>query len=235
MFAAGDVLTPADTNVSTNTTVALATQPANQPSTNYYSWGYPNGLSNEEIIAYGTVNTWLSRESGKKESQTSSGNLTGEDQDFGVYYNNYAISGGTMLFDSPVNTTYPNDICPKGWMIPYQYASSGKSFVGLIVSTYHVITAAENSANEISQERYNARAPMLHNFPLSLPLSGYVSQQNGMTGFQGVRAVWRNNLSAGIIGQGFVVFRVLSDAPFDISTSRGNSYNVGTPVRCVNK
>ena len=233
-FAAGDVLTPADTNVSKNTTVTLATQPANQPSDNYYGWG---GVD----VTWDSKNDrWLSRDSGAYESNLRDGNLTGENQYIGTFYNFYTATAGTVTAETQINSNTSSDICPKGWYLPGHSAYNvdrRPSYRILIVSTYGILSGTEIDSATISQAAYDVAAPRLHAFPFSIPNTGYI---NGNTGqhFGPRGAYFHTQRLGGALTQG-LMFRMCPDCATgslpDISSGRGEPARAGLALRCLAK
>ena len=234
-FAAGDVLTPADTNVSKNTTVTLATQPANQPSDNYYGWGGVN-------VTWDSKNDrWLSRDSGAYESNLQDGNLTGENQYIGTFYNFYTATAGTVTAETKINSNTSSDICPKGWYLPGHSTYNvdrRPGYFTIIVDTYKIVSSSDMQKSYISQDIYDSAEPKLRAFPFSIPNTGYI---NGSTGQhlapRGARL--HTQRLGGALTQG-LMFRMCPDCGAssslpDISSGRGESARMGLALRCLAK
>ena len=235
VFEAGDVLTPADTNVSTNTTVTLATQPASQPSTNYYNWG--TGTDDQYASSTPEVaNRWLSRDSGKYESDTNRGNLTGENQYLGTFYNWYAATAGAGTSD--LTSTYVRySICPANWILPHGNGSTGytkKSYLHLFISTYGLITQSESDAQTIAENRWVEIANKMNAFPFSLPLWSFISYSSGTTyDYARGAGYW---LTSQVGGQpNNLALKIYGGSTLDISVSRGFTKSAGGNIRCVAK
>ena len=181
MFAAGDVLTPADTNVSTNTTVTLATQPANQPSTDYYNWGAGTDAPTRE-----QSDKWLSRTSGQmRESDTDAGNLTGENQLLGTYYNWYTATAGSGTYDITEDwQSVPDSICPNGWSLPID-SSQSRGWGYLFSNVYRFKIGANTDAGA---ETF----PKIVKFPFTIAASGRIDPNSGSTLLTGSAAFWNN-------------------------------------------
>ena len=191
VFEAGDVLTPADTNVSTNTTVTLATQPANQPATGtrsdgttwqYYDWGFSDS-GDYSLLTEQVNDRWLSRINPyNRESETSAGDQTGEDQLFGVWYNWYTATAGTGKLSTAINVYANSDICPSRWIMP------GTNDINtLIKTTYGYL---QNAGTQETKEAFTALRQQLNNFPLSFSSPGYIHAFDGNSAMMGNAAVY---------------------------------------------
>ena len=180
-FKAGDVLTPADTDVSTNTTVTLATQPANQPSTNYYNWGAGTNTPTRE-----QSDKWLSRTTGQmRESDTDAGNLTGENQLLGTYYNWYTATAGSGTYDTVTDwESVPYSICPNGWNLPIN-AGQSRGW-GYLFSTVYRFKIGANA--DAGAETF----PKIVKFPFTIAASGRIDSNSGSILLRGGTGFWNN-------------------------------------------
>jgi len=166
------------------------------------------------------IDRWLSRQTSNKTESQLGGDLTGEDQVIGVYYNWYTAVAGSRGYDDGAGEA-SMDICPKGWQLP-RYTGSG-SWMYLIKDTYNLISSQGSQGNKHVNN-------ILHKFPFTLTYGGYVYQSSGSTVSQGSGGdLWSigANSSAGarhlFFGGNYVY-------------PEGDSYKSnGFPVRCVSK
>ena len=227
----------ANTYTSSNPLVIEATQPYNQPETGTRQDGtaYTNfDWKENDAGTSNPINLWRSRNSNRYETDTSEGNVTGENQYLGVYYNWIVATAGTGTFETPLNTTVSSSICPKNWMLPK--SANDKSFRYLLVNNYHILTSTENSARYISQERYEEISQKLYAFPFSMPTTGYISASTGGLAYRLTGVTYASSSSSGST-YGMIYLRmgltIGDDSQPDVSTSRGGDQRQGFTIRCV--
>ncbi len=237
-FTAGEVLTPATTDVTANTTVTLATQPSTQPSTNKFDWGAgssttpPNASQTDRWLSRGTSGTT----GNKTESQTEAGDLTGENQKFGIYYNWYTATAGSGNYSiSEAGVEVTNSICPSGWVLPrgpeMTVPSPAKTWLNLIRDTYHVIST-QGWQTQLSDGNLNA-VNDLFAFPFNLAASGYIYFANGESGAQGRgSSMW----SASSVNQDKASYSTFSPDRVTVVPAGNDAYRLnGNMIRCVSK
>ena len=189
-FTAGEILKPATTDVKTNTTVDLATQPYNQSSDNYYGWG----VASDSDLNASTVDRWLSRstkvgstwatETNPSRSDAPKVDHTGEDQRLGVYYNWYTATASTGNWGITADLAEAtSSICPSGWQLP-KHNSDAKSWLNLIKNTYSLVVTEGNGNSEAVNRLYS--------FPFNLPLSGFISYASGAVSQGGQGVFWES-------------------------------------------
>ena len=183
-FIENRTLTPDDTNITSSITPASINGP-DSTSTGGTSNGKTQTTEDtaqwkEGSTAGAYSDRWLSRSTNDVRETGAGGNITGENQKIGVYYNWYAATAGSVS-KSQGATTASQDICPKGWWLP-RYTGNG-SWMYLIKDTYSLIT----SSGDQGSTRVN---DILHQFPFSLPYSGFVYRESGATVLQGTNGRW---------------------------------------------
>lgn len=178
-FTAGEVLTPATTDVTEDTTVNLATQPSTQTETgtrtdgttwDLYDWG-------QSPTTESSTNRWLSRGSlgttGDLLEADLYINYTGENQKIGIYYNWYTATASTGNWNI-TKTNAPSSICPKNWGLPKDTGSGSLTY--LIVDAYHFATGSSSSDASVADT-----VDALHSFPFTMPISSLISYTSGAT------------------------------------------------------
>ena len=86
----------------------------------------------------------------------------------GDYYNWYAATAETGEYTT--QTTVQDDICPKGWRLPVNDASSDGSWKKLLSTAYGMTSAGYGNGASIAK---------VMQLPLSIPMSGYYSWASG--------------------------------------------------------
>ena len=213
VFDGTNTLTPDNTNMPAGT--AAKTPSASQ------SRSAATTTAEEQAWAGADSDSWLSRSTRNVQETSAGGDITGENQKIGVYYNWYTAVAGSVT-QSQGATTAPMDICPKGWQLP-RYTGNG-SWMWLIKDTYSLISTSGDQGSTRAND-------ILHQFPFSLPYPGVVDVYDGKVYNQGTAGYF---WSAGSVSVGSDTYaRYLRY--FDIYTlpEFSSPKTSGCSVRCV--
>ena len=169
------------------------------------------------------TNRWLSRGTQRKsEAATPSGDLTGENQLLGVYYNWYTATASSGNYDlaGEGETIAQSSICPAGWQLSRKFADG--SYFNLLMNAYSFVTQQGSQSSEI--------IAAFHKIPFSMPYSGLIFSENGGTNWQGsVSAVWTAGASADVTKASSLFYNATS-----IYMTGGDYKTRGFSVRCAN-
>ena len=175
-FDGSNTLTPDNTNMPAGTAAKTPSESQSRSAATTTAeedaWKEPSAGANSD--------RWLSRSTRNAQESSAGGNITGENQKIGVYYNWYTAVAGSVT-QSQGATTAPMDICPKGWQLP-RYTGNG-SWMWLIKDTYSLISTSGDQGSTRAND-------ILHKFPFSLPYSGLVYRESGATVYQGTYGYW---------------------------------------------
>ena len=229
----GEILIPATTNVTADTTVGATTQPSTQSSTDYYGWGvgdkpsdytgsWPKKEDTERWLSRGTSGTT----GNKTESQITGGgypgNLTGENQKIGIHYTWYAATAGTGTYTIDTSIDAPTDICPRGFQLPRRDSANG-SFTYLLRNAYSIISAQGEAIDNASV--------ILHGFPFSMPYSGDVHWNLGSSIAQGDYSLFWSAGANHYVNASILYFSGLKNVYPALSVEK----LYGAAIRCIAK
>ena len=100
---------------------------------------------------------------------------------FGDYYNWYAATAETGSYDTPTKTAVTDSICPKGWKLPANGASTNTSWGNLITTNSRYVTST--TTDDVITYALTAPASdgptstSMRLLPLSIPFTGYYAWQ----------------------------------------------------------
>ena len=169
------------------------------------------------------IDRWLSREAAASGGRTESalgGDLTGENQIVGTYYNWYTAVAGSRTYTEGAGTA-PMDICPAGWQLP-RYEGNG-SWMYLIKDTYGLISSQGDQGDTHVNN-------ILHKFPFTLGYGGFTNVSGDVGGQGSYNYLWLNYTTSAIYARYFNFYssRVW---PINGDLQKSNGFS----VRCVAK
>ena len=216
------------TNLLPGTTITpSATQARNgTPTTAEYDvWK----VSSYDSPTEAETNRWLSRGShnsngtAMRESDIVGGDITGENQYIGTFYNWYTATAGTGTYNIGLWVFTSADICPANWQLPRQRSP----WYDLIGVTYELIAKSGPQGDDTTA------MTKIHGIPFSYPFTGLISRGNGRAGWQGEGTfVWSGKSNGSVNSANGLVLH----GPQNNIYTPGNEHKTnGNSIRCVTK